>query len=45
VPEGPGLGFELNEDAVRAHLAPEDQGLFAPTPEWDRAGSHDRLWS
>ncbi|MBK9940108.1 MAG: mandelate racemase/muconate lactonizing enzyme family protein [Kouleothrix sp.] len=45
VPDAPGLGFEINEDAIRAHLVAWDQGLFAPTPEWDRIHSHDRLWS
>lgn len=45
VPEGPGLGIELNEEAVRAHLDPERPGFFEPTPEWDKARSRDRLWS
>jgi L-alanine-DL-glutamate epimerase-like enolase superfamily enzyme len=45
VPEGPGLGFELNLDAVREHLVPDDPGFFEPTPEWDTQRSHDRLWS
>jgi L-alanine-DL-glutamate epimerase-like enolase superfamily enzyme len=45
VPEGPGLGFSLNEDAVKEHLVPEDRGFFAPTPEWDGERSWDRLWS
>ena len=45
VPEGPGLGFELNLDAVREHLVPWDKGFFEPTPEWDDVRSHDRLWS
>jgi L-alanine-DL-glutamate epimerase-like enolase superfamily enzyme len=45
VPEGPGLGFELNEDALREHLVPEDQGFFEPTPQWDAERSWDRLWS
>jgi len=45
VPETPGLGFTLNEDAVRAHLRPEDQGFFEPTPQWDTERSWDRLWS
>lgn len=45
VPEGPGLGFELNLDVVQEHLVPWDRGLFAPTPEWDGIHSHDRLWS
>ncbi|HNP71165.1 MAG TPA: mandelate racemase/muconate lactonizing enzyme family protein [Kouleothrix sp.] len=45
VPEGPGLGFELNEDVLREHLVEWDKGLFEPTPDWDRVPSHDRLWS
>mgnify|MGYP006175886559 CR=1 FL=1 len=45
VPEGPGLGFEINEDAIREHLIPSDPGYFEPTPEWDAPTSHDRLWS
>jgi len=45
VPEAPGLGFEINEEALREHLVPWDTGFFEPTPEWDRVPSHDRLWS
>ena len=45
VPDAPGLGFTLNEDAVKAHLRPEDQGFFEPTPQWDTERSWDRLWS
>lgn len=45
VPETPGLGLELNQEAVAAHLLPEDPGLFEPTPEWDVERSWDRLWS
>jgi L-alanine-DL-glutamate epimerase-like enolase superfamily enzyme len=45
VPDSPGLGFTLNEDAVREHLIPEDRGFFEPTPEWDNERSWDRLWS
>src|SRR5690242_14594918 len=45
VPDSPGLGFTLNEDAIREHLIPEDRGLFEPTPEWDNERSWDRLWS
>jgi L-alanine-DL-glutamate epimerase-like enolase superfamily enzyme len=45
VPEGPGLGFVMNEDALREHLLPEEPGFFEPTPEWDRERSWDRLWS
>ena len=44
VPEGPGLGIELNLDVVKEHL---DRGgeLFAPTDDWNRDRSNDRLWS
>ena len=45
VPEGPGLGFTVNEAAIRAHLVPWDQGYFEPTPQWDELHSWDRLWS
>jgi L-alanine-DL-glutamate epimerase-like enolase superfamily enzyme len=45
VPEGPGLGFTLNEEVVKEHLVDWDKGFFEPTPEWDAAPSHDRLWS
>lgn len=45
VPEGPGLGFTLNEEVVREHLLPDEPGLFEPTPQWDRDRSWDRLWS
>lgn len=45
VPEGPGLGFEVNEEVIKEHLAAEDQGFFEPTPQWDESGSWDRLWS
>jgi L-alanine-DL-glutamate epimerase-like enolase superfamily enzyme len=44
VPELPGLGIELNEEVVKAHLRPNSQ-YFAPTPEWDQLRSNDRLWS
>jgi L-alanine-DL-glutamate epimerase-like enolase superfamily enzyme len=45
VPTAPGLGFTLNEEAVKAHLTPEDRGFFEPTPQWDTDISWDRLWS
>jgi hypothetical protein len=45
VPDGPGLGFELNPGAVREHLVPWDRGFFAPTPDWDDVHTRDRLWS
>jgi L-alanine-DL-glutamate epimerase-like enolase superfamily enzyme len=41
----PGLGIELNEEVVKAHLSPKDNSYFRPTPEWDERRSHDRLWS
>ena len=37
------IGVPLNEDAVKRHLL--EPGYFAPTPEWDKERSHDRLWS
>jgi hypothetical protein len=40
-----GLGFTLNEEAVKEHLIPEDRGFFEPTPQWDTERSWDRLWS
>ena len=43
VPDGPGLGIELNEDAIKENIS--DGGYFEPTPEWDNERSRDRLWS
>jgi len=43
VPEGPGLGIDLNLDVVKEHLAP-GQELFSPTDEWNRVRSDDKLW-
>ncbi len=45
VPEGPGLGVELNEEEAKKHLDPEDNSFFRPTTEWDNMRSWDRLWS
>jgi L-alanine-DL-glutamate epimerase-like enolase superfamily enzyme len=45
VPDASGLGFEINEDVIKEHLVPEDQGFFEPTPQWDTQRSWDRLWS
>jgi L-alanine-DL-glutamate epimerase-like enolase superfamily enzyme len=42
VPDAPGLGVTLNEEAVREHCVGE---YFAPTPEWDEERSWDRWWS
>jgi L-alanine-DL-glutamate epimerase-like enolase superfamily enzyme len=44
VPEGPGLGIDLNLDVVKEHLG-RGKELFAPTDEWNRDRSNDRLWS
>jgi L-alanine-DL-glutamate epimerase-like enolase superfamily enzyme len=44
VPEGPGLGIELNLDVIKEHLY-RGQELFGPTDEWNRDRSNDRLWS
>jgi L-alanine-DL-glutamate epimerase-like enolase superfamily enzyme len=44
VPDTPGLGVDLNEQVIRAHLI-KDSGYFEPTPEWNEERAHDRLWS
>jgi len=44
VPEGPGLGIDLNEEVVKQHLM-MGESYFAPTPEWDRERSADQLYS
>ena len=44
VPEKPGIGVELNEDVVKEFLV-KGEKLFAPTPEWNKIRSWDRLWS
>ena len=44
VPEGPGLGFELDEEAIKRLL--REPGYFEPTPQWDnKERINDRLWS
>jgi L-alanine-DL-glutamate epimerase-like enolase superfamily enzyme len=45
VPEKPGLGVTLNDEVMKKHLSPVDPGYFAPTTEWDKERSADRLWS
>ncbi len=45
VPDAPGLGVELNEEAIREHISEKDPGYFEPTDEWNDFRSHDRLWS
>lgn len=44
VPEGPGIGVELNEEVVKEFLV-EGEKMFAPTTEWDEIRAWDRLWS
>ena len=49
VPDGPGLGIELNEEAVKDALRrrerdPEKE-FFPPTDAWNSERSHDRQWS
>ena len=41
----PGLGIELNDDVVKAHLHATDKSYFAPTPMWNERRSHDRIFS
>jgi L-alanine-DL-glutamate epimerase-like enolase superfamily enzyme len=45
VPEAPGLGIDLNPEAIRAHLHQSETAYFGSTTEWDNERSHDRLWS
>jgi len=45
VPDKPGLGVTLNEEAVKAHLSPDDRGYFEPTNDWNNIRANDRLWS
>ena len=44
VPEKPGLGVTLNEEAMKQHLLHPGH-YFDPTPEWNDERSWDRLWS
>ena len=44
VPNTPGLGVELNEDAIKSMIRNPEQDFFAPTDEWNNERSHDRLW-
>ncbi|MCX8108987.1 MAG: mandelate racemase/muconate lactonizing enzyme family protein [Verrucomicrobiae bacterium] len=49
VPNGPGLGITLNEeaikDAIRRNGQDPEKLFFPPTDEWNRERSHDRIWS
>ncbi|HDS06858.1 MAG TPA: mandelate racemase/muconate lactonizing enzyme family protein [Bacteroides sp.] len=44
VPEKPGVGVELNEEAVKEHLRRGEE-FFSPTDEWNQLRSWDRQWS
>lgn len=43
LPQGPGLGIELNEEVVRQHIHPEHPGYFEPTPQWDSEVASDGI--
>ena len=46
VPDKPGLGIDdLNDEVLAQHVHPDFPELWAPTEQWDREWSHDRLWS
>jgi L-alanine-DL-glutamate epimerase-like enolase superfamily enzyme len=45
VPETPGLGLDLNEDAIKEHIDPDSPGYFESTEQWDNLRVNDRLWS
>jgi L-alanine-DL-glutamate epimerase-like enolase superfamily enzyme len=53
VTDAPGLGLELNEEAIKEHLAEPSAkrhavyptGAFEDTSEWDDLDAHDRTWS
>jgi L-alanine-DL-glutamate epimerase-like enolase superfamily enzyme len=49
VPNGPGLGIALREEAIRDAIkrrgGDPQQEFFPPTDEWNQERSQDRLWS
>jgi len=53
VTDAPGLGLELNEEAIKEHLAKDSErraavypkGAFEDTSDWDQLDAHDRTWS
>jgi len=49
VPDGPGLGLTLNEEAIKALLRRQGQDpeklYFPATEEWNKERSYDRTWS
>jgi L-alanine-DL-glutamate epimerase-like enolase superfamily enzyme len=43
--DAPGLGIELNDENMKAHMQTDPKGYFQPTPEWDNSGTtYDKLW-
>jgi hypothetical protein len=49
VPNGPGLGITLNEEAIKEAIRKDgkepDKLYFPATEEWNKERSHDRTWS
>ena len=45
VPDSPGLGVELNEEAVKQHLRPNSTATSTRRPSGTRIRSNDRPWS
>jgi len=49
VPDGPGLGIELNEEAIKEGMRKRrwdiEKWFFRKTDEWNDERSNDRLWS
>ena len=46
VPNAPGLGIEaLNEDLIKEKLHSDFPDAWAPTDQWDKEWSNDRIWS
>jgi L-alanine-DL-glutamate epimerase-like enolase superfamily enzyme len=45
VPETPGLGVDLDEEAIREHLDPDRPVYFDSTEQWNESKTNDRLWS
>lgn len=44
VPNGPGMGIKVNEEAIRP-LCRQGQFFTDPTTQWDTQLGHDRTWS
>ncbi|MDE2701361.1 MAG: mandelate racemase/muconate lactonizing enzyme family protein, partial [Gemmatimonadota bacterium] len=45
VPDAPGLGVDLNEEAIKEHINSNLPGYFEPTDAWNDEQVNDRLWS